>query len=121
MGRVCIACGHERPNERFGGKGRRRVICSTCIKLPKQELFDRLGTHECWGFLSQSNISEKNILRLKELENQGGERLQFLARVVREIALVCPHPKKRWFNLRLKHPALYKQATELHLYDDLDS
>lgn len=118
MGRRCIACGHERANERFGGKGMRRVICDTCRKLPKQELFDRLGTDECWGFLSQKNISEKNILRLKELETRGGERLQNLARVVREIALVCPRPKKRWLNLRLKHPELYHRATELDLCED---
>ncbi len=70
------------------------------------------------GFLYQKNISEKNILRLNELETHGGEKLKTLARIVREIALVCPRPKKRWWNLRLKHPELYHQAAEIGLCED---
>lgn len=118
MGRFCIACGHERSNESFGGKGRRRVVCSKCRQLPKAELTYRLGSNECYGFLYQKNISAKNIQRLQTLETEGIERLTLLAQVIREIALIYPRPKHRWLRLQASHPELYQQACELQLCDD---
>jgi hypothetical protein len=37
MGRICRICGRSRPNERFGGRGMRAVVCADCRKLPKEE------------------------------------------------------------------------------------
>ena len=44
----------------------RRVICSACRRLPKEQQQCALWTDEVLGFLKQSNISKKNIKRLRE-------------------------------------------------------
>ncbi len=67
MGRYCRICGRIRPHEKFGGKGRRRYICRDCRQRPKAELRRILCEQEIWGFWEQSNISKKNMRRLKEL------------------------------------------------------
>lgn len=64
MGRTCLICFRERPNERFGGKGYGARVCKECRKLPKSEQKRRLAENEIVGFLDQKNISANNVNRL---------------------------------------------------------
>ena len=88
MSRTCIICHRSRAHEKFGGRGFRRVTCKDCRKLPKEERNQRMWTDEILGFLEQSNISKKNIQRLRALEASGIAHVVELAEFVREIAEV---------------------------------
>lgn len=93
MGRCCILCGRERPNERFGGRGLRSVVCRDCMQLPKEVRACALATDEVLGFVEQKNISANNIKRLVELESIGDATFQRLRSLVLEIARVHPPPR----------------------------
>lgn len=118
MTRFCKICGRGRANERFGGKGLRRVVCNQCRKLPKEQQLRVLCTDEVLGLLEQSNISAKNIKRLTELQAQPDDCLSQLASTVREIAELYPRKKKRWGWLRARRRRLYEKAVELGLCED---
>ena len=60
---------------------------------------------EIAGFLEQSNISLKNIKRLKKLASS----------VNREVALFQPHKRRRLKNMARKRPELMKKLGELGL------
>lgn len=113
MGRVCRVCGRQRANERFGGKGYRAYVCDKCRKKPKVEQQRVLLGDEVFGFLAQSNISAKNIERLKVIERFEIEEVARQAAVLREIALVMPRKKKRWPFLRAKHPEIFQRAIDV--------
>lgn len=117
MSRFCRICGRERPNERFGGKGLRAVICSTCRQRPKHEKTRILATEEVNGFLDQTNISAKNIRRLEELKSIEDEAFQLLRGLVLEIALKQPHKRRRWKLLRQNHTDLYDRLVDFGLVD----
>ena len=69
MGHFCRICGRNRPNEKFSGKGHKNHICKQCSSLPAQEI-DNIELHdEIFEYLKQSNISKKNLTRLKKLTN----------------------------------------------------
>lgn len=112
MGRTCKVCGSSRPHEKFGGRGLRRVICSECRRLPKDEITRILVTEEVYHFLEQSNISKKNIARLESLTSIEDESFQQLRGLVLEIAKAKPHKKRRWKFLRKEHPELLERAVQ---------
>ena len=95
MGRYCIICGRERPNERFGGKGRRRFTCEDCRKLPKAEQNRRLIEDELVGFMFQSNISTNNIERLECLKDSEIPRIAELATIILTVARIRPRKRRR--------------------------
>ena len=66
----------------------------------------------------QSNISEKNMERLKELANSPNERVVQLATVVLEIARVKPHKRKRLSFLARNHSPLLHKLEQTGLIDD---
>lgn len=113
MGRYCRICGKERPNERFGGKGRRKIICSKCRRLPRKKQDRILATDELYGFLHQSNISAKNIRRLKELAKLDDD-IEFneFRELVLEVAIAHPRKRKRWPHLKREHSDLYARVLD---------
>ncbi|MEX1041788.1 MAG: hypothetical protein WDZ51_14210 [Pirellulaceae bacterium] len=121
MGRTCKVCGGSRPNEKFGGRGLRKVICSDCRKLPKDEITKILTTEEVYHFLEQSNISKKNIARLESLTTIEDESFQRLRGLVLEIAKAKPHKKRRWKFLRKEHPDLFQRAADSGFFVFLDA
>ena len=66
MGHFCRICKLERPNERFSGRGHRIHVCKECKRMPKEERESIEQQDEILGYLSQSNVSEKNLRRLRE-------------------------------------------------------
>jgi hypothetical protein len=121
MTRYCKICGQGRSNESFCGKGLRSMVCKQCRKLPKEQQRLALWTDEVYGFLEQSNISAKNIQRLKELYSQPDNCLSDLAATVLEIAELYPRKKKRCSRLKSRHRQLFRKALELGLCEDLSS
>lgn len=115
MGRYCKVCGRHRPHEKFGGRGQRAYVCKDCRKLPKDERRGILLRDEVYGFLEQSNISKKNVGRLKVIEKCGIEDVVKLAAVVREIAQARSYKKNRWRILRRDHPDIFQRAIEIGL------
>ena len=119
MGRVCDCCGCERPNERFGGKGQRARICSDCRRLPRAELQQILAMREILGFMEQSNISKKNIARLKALDAIDDATFQKLRPLILEIAQVAPRRRRRWKLVATNRRDLLLSAIEAGLIEDL--
>ena len=93
MGHYCRICGRERANEKFSGKGHRIHVCKDCMRLPKEERQAIEEEQEIWGYLSQFNISAKNLSRLKKLAASPNEETAGMASLVLEIGRV--HPQKR--------------------------
>ena len=106
MGHYCRICGRSKPNEKFSGKGHKNHVCKNCTKKPKEERNKIEHKEEIINFMSQSNISKKNISRLKTLSSSTDSEVAELARIVFEVAQLRPHKKNR-----LKH--LFKERKDL--------
>jgi len=68
---------------------------------------------ELWDFLDQSNISAKNIGRLKNLVAHPDLEVQRLATLVLDVALVHPYKRRRWRHLAARHRDLFHHAVAL--------
>lgn len=95
MGRFCLVCVSIRPNEAFGGKGRRARICRRCHRMPREKQDTLLQEREIHGFLEQSRISEKNIARLQVLARSKQHAVAELASLVADIAQAAPYRRRR--------------------------
>ena len=101
MGHYCWVCDSIRPNEAFSGKGHTRHICKRCKKKPREiERLQDLVNIE--GFLTQQNISAKNIAYLEQLCQSSDQEVRQKAELVLEIARK-PHNRKR-----VKFPAHHR-------------
>ena len=85
----------------------RRVVCKKCRSRPKEERNRALWLDEVLGFLDQSNISTKNIERLRRLEECGIDDVIEVATFVRQVAKAKPRKKRRWKWLREKRLDLF--------------
>lgn len=115
MGRFCILCATIRPNEAFGGKGRRGRICRECRRLPRKQQDALLIENEIRGFLEQSHISKKNVTRLRTLAQSEDERIARLAAVMLEVARFAPHRRRRIRNLARKRRDVLRRMEEVGL------
>ena len=116
MGRFCKICGRVRPNEYFGGKGRRRYICRDCRRLPKGEVERIEREDEIRGFMEQSNISRKNIRRLETLIHSELPGIADLATLVLAVARVKPHKRRRFKFLAAHDRELLNKLIESGLF-----
>lgn len=95
MGHYCKICGSIKPNEKFSGKGHKNHICKECSKKPLEEKNIILQEEEIFGYLKQSNISKKNITRLKKLILSENKEISKNANIVFEITQIKPHKQRR--------------------------
>ena len=86
MGHYCRICGCERPNEQFSGKGHKIHACKRCQAQPKTERRAIEDQDDIFGFLKQSHISEKNLIRLGQMEKSDNPQVASLAEIVLEVA-----------------------------------
>ena len=77
--------------------------------MPRDEREAIELTEEISGFLRQSNISKKNIARLRVLSQAQNEEVAELAGVVLEVALVKPHRRRRLKLLARQRPDLLER------------
>jgi len=115
MAHHCRICGRHRANEKFSGKGHQIHICKDCVRLPREERQAIEEEQEIWGFLSQSNISKKNLSRLKRLAASPNEEIAGIARLVLEIGRVHPQRKGRLRFLARERKDLLDQIEETGL------
>jgi hypothetical protein len=115
MGRFCILCGRTRPNEAFGGKGRRARTCSKCRAMPREKQDALLQEREIRRYLEQSRISEKNLSRLRTLARSNNTRIAELAAVVLEVASVAPYRRRRIGTLARERRDVLKRMEEAGL------
>lgn len=73
MGHYCRICGLEWANEKFSGKGHKIHVCIDCMRLPKEDRQAVKDEQESWSYLSQSNISTKNLSHLEKIRVQQNE------------------------------------------------
>jgi len=113
VGHFCRICGRTRANEQFSGRGHRDHVCRDCQRTPreKRDCIERLD--EVRGFLDQSNLSARNIGRLKTLVSHTDSEVQSLASLVLDVALVHPYKRRRWRHLATHHRDLLHRAVEL--------
>jgi hypothetical protein len=74
------------------------------------------------GFLDQSQISEKNLVRLAELSRHEDLEVRSRALLVAEIARAKPGKRRRWLQLAQVNPALFGRAVEqfgIDFFEDL--
>ena len=74
--------------------------------MPREEREAIELTEEVGGFLRQSNISKKNIVRLRVMSQFQNEEVAEFAAVVLEVALVKPHRRRRLKVLARERPDL---------------
>jgi len=115
MGHYCRICGYSKPNEKFSGKGHKNHICKECAKLPKEKIDAIEQMEEIFNFLSQANISSKNINRLSKLSNSSIQKVAEHAVIVLEVGKVKPHKKGRLKCLAKQHRELLYKLRETGL------
>lgn len=115
MGHYCRICGETRPNEKFSGKGHKNHICKDCAKLPKDEIARTEQMEEIFNYLSQSNISSKNISRLSKLSKSSIPDVAEHAAIVLEVGKVKPHKRRRLKYLAKNHRELLNKLEETGL------
>jgi len=120
MGTYCRICGASRRNEAFSGKGRKRRICKECALLPLSTIDSISQLSEIEGFMFQSHISKKNIIRLRELADSTNEQVASLATLVLEVSKVRPYKKRRLKVLSEKAPELLEKLYEFGLVAHYD-
>ena len=115
MGQYCRICGRQRPNEKFSGHGHKILVCQECSVKPKEERETIEQADEIFGFLSQSNISKKNMRRLTILKESLNSDVSKLAGIVLEVAAVKPFKRQRLNFLGRRHPLLLRKLEETGL------
>src|SRR5580692_2513966 len=109
MGHYCRICGRERPNEQFSGKGHKIHMCKRCRAKPKAERRAIEDQDDIFGFLKQSHISEKNVIRLRQMAKSDNPQVAGLAEIVLEVARIKPYKTRRLKFLAQKHPELLRK------------
>jgi hypothetical protein len=109
MGHYCRICGRERANEQFSGKGHRIHVCKRCRAKPATERRAIEDQDDIFRFLKQSHISEKNVIRLRQMEKSDNPQVASLAGIVLEVARLKPYKTRRLKFLARKHPELLRK------------
>lgn len=105
----------SRPNEAFGGKGRRARICRKCRRLPRDRQDALLHEREILGFLRQSHVSSQNRERLSALTGSANPRIAGLAALVLDAAAVAPYRGPRIRTLARQRRDLLKRMEDAGL------
>ena len=115
MGHYCRICGRERPNEQFSGKGHKIHVCKRCQAKPKTERRAIEDQDDIFGFLKQSHMSEKNVIRLGQMAKSDNPQVASLAEIVLEVARIKPYKTRRLKFLAQKHPELLRRLEDTGL------
>jgi hypothetical protein len=87
------------------------------MRLPVETRKHIEEMNEIAGFLTQSNISAKNLDRLKILAESVDAEVAILADVVRQVAELRPHKRRRLKFLAKEHRNLFELLKELGLLE----
>jgi len=93
-------------------KGHKHHICKQCAQLPRAEREAIEQEQEIFGYLSQSNISKKNLSRLKKLVTSANADIADLAQIALAVGRVKPGKRGRLKFLAQHHRPLLEQLEE---------
>jgi ribonuclease HI len=122
VSRTCRICQQEQPNEAFSLRGHRVRICKKCKRLPHDQVHRIEALDEIAHFLTQSNISAKNVVRLETLTESGDTEVREWATAVLDVARRAPRKRKRYVRLTREAPDLLHRLRGLlgdEWWDDL--
>jgi ribonuclease HI len=122
VGHYCHLCGRSRPNESFSGRGHRSHVCKECQRLPRADRKRSEELNELYGFIAQSNISEKTVRRLETLCQASDDLMRELADAILQVAHLYPRKRRRYVRMSREHPLLLnrlKQVLGDAWWDDL--
>ena len=118
MGRYCVICGLERPNEAFSGRGHGIGICKKCDKMPKSARQRIMDEDFMAQALEQKNISEKNVAYFNEMRLRYPDSLGERAAVMAELGSVHPRKRKRYGFLYHNRRELFDRMVRLNMIDE---
>jgi len=95
MGRICDICGFERPNESFGGRGERAHVCKKCMEIPKAKRKLLLAEETLTSFLSQTHISDNNMVRIRQFASNPNPDISLLAKEMLKVLEDAPTLKRK--------------------------
>ncbi|HTF45113.1 MAG TPA: hypothetical protein VK641_14485, partial [Terriglobales bacterium] len=84
-------------------------MCKRCQAKPKAERQAIEDQDDIFGFLQQSHISEKNVIRLGQMAKSDSPEVASLAEIVLEVARIKPYKTRRLKFLAQKHPELLRK------------
>ncbi len=120
MSRMCIVCGAARPNEQFGGRGRRAVVCKRCRRLGRDHVDAALERLWMEGLADQNTISPGNVARLHALAIGDRPELARMAIDCLALAALGNDRKQRRKQLRKIIPELGRAAWTAGWIPDCD-
>jgi ribosome-binding protein aMBF1 (putative translation factor) len=115
MGHYCRICGRQRPNEQFSGKGHKIHVCKRCSAKPKRERQVIEATDDIFGFMRQSHISDRNVVRLEQMTKSENPQVASLAAIVLKVARVKPYKTRRLKFLAQRYPGLLQELEDAGL------
>jgi hypothetical protein len=104
-----------KPNEKFSGRGHKSYICKECASMPKEKIGEIDLEEEIFGYMSQSHISAKNVVRLKIISQSPNTHIGNLASIVLEVAAAKPHKRNRIKFLVKSHKELLEKLDKTGL------
>lgn len=115
MGHWCRLCQRSLPHEKFSGKGHRQHVCKACARLPQEEREGKKQQEEIFGYLRQSNMSKKNLSRLRTLCGSSNAEIAELATIVLDVGRIHPQKRRRLKFLARHHRELLKRLEDTGL------
>ena len=82
MGGYCRIWGRVRANEKFSGRGHQEHVCKDCQRLPHAKRDEIERREELERFFFQSNISARNLDRLKKLREHPNDNVRQCAALI---------------------------------------
>lgn len=113
MGHYCRICDRERPNEAFTGRGHRNHVCKQCQRLPHDQRRKIEHLDELAHFLSQSNISAKNMQRIEGLTKSADPEVRDWAAAILAVARRFPRKRRRYVRMAREQPDLLRRLRQL--------
>lgn len=112
---ICRICNQPRPETAFTEKSHSLHTCKKCNILPSQRSEERNLLDEIFKILTQTRISQKDTIRLKELSSSKYPKVCLHAALILEIAQIRPYKKGRHNFLEQKYPELAKRIEDAGL------
>lgn len=115
MGHGCRICNTVMANEKFSGNGHKQHICKKCASRPEEEIRKIEQEYEIFGYLKQSNISQKNLSRLEILSKSSDSKIAELATIVFAVGKVKSYKHRRLEFLAKNHRELLEKLEKTGL------
>ena len=112
---ICRICNQPRPESAFTEKSHSLHTCKKCNILPNLRTEERNQLDEIFKIFTQTRVSHKDTVRLKDLASSKDPRVSLHATLILEVAQLRPYKKGRHAFLEKNYPELAKKIEEAGL------